>query len=107
MHYCINVEKAPSKVAKIDAHPERRLGIRMKSGSAMSQLARSLNAELPRLGLATRFRCYAQQNTDLRLAFCVDGDLARCDFAALMEHWERAGRHEGRRTDCQPGRGNK
>ena len=78
-------------------------GVHPRDGSAMSQVARRLNAELHRLGLATRFRCYAQQNTDLRLAFCQDGDLARCDFAALMEHWERAGRHEGRRTDCQPG----
>jgi hypothetical protein len=29
-------------------------------------------------------------------------DLAQCNYPALMEHWEKAGRREGRTLDCAP-----
>lgn len=72
-------------------------GVHPRDGTAMMQLAQKLNAEFHRLGLATRFLCYAQHNPDLREAYCRDD---QCDYAALMAHWEHAGRTEGRMIDC-------
>ena len=46
---------------------------------------------------ATRFLCYAQHNPDLRAAHCRDD---RCNYVALMAHWENTGRAEGRLIDC-------
>ena len=76
-------------------------GVHPRDGSAMNQIALKLNAEFHQLKLASRFTCYAEHHPDLRRAHCQD-DLARCNYPALMDHWERAGRREGRTIDCSP-----
>ena len=76
-------------------------GVHPRDGSAMNQIALKLNAEFHQLKLASRFTCYAEHHPDLRRAHCQD-DLARCNYVALMDHWERAGRKEGRTIDCSP-----
>lgn len=77
-------------------------GVHPRDGSAMNQIAVKLNAEFHQLKLASRFTCYAEHHPDLRRAHCQDVDLARCNYVALMDHWERAGRKEGRTIDCSP-----
>ena len=72
-------------------------GVHPRDGATMMHLAQKLNSEFHRLGLATRFLCYAQHNPDLRAAHCRDD---RCNYVALMAHWEQTGRAEGRLIDC-------
>lgn len=47
-------------------------------------------------------QCYALRYTDLLAGFC-GGALGDCDWAKLQQHWETAGREEGRQFACVAG----
>ena len=47
-------------------------------------------------------QCYALRYTDLLAGYCA-GALGDCDWAKLQQHWETAGREEGRQFACVAG----
>ena len=69
------------------------------SGPAIRTPSASAAVVAPQVLPTADLRCYAARYSDMFEAYC-ESTVDQCQWTGLAEHWERAGRGEGRMFEC-------